>query len=43
MQVLPPDVMLLAEPSPEELLDALEEALHRVPDLDPVLKHKRVS
>lgn len=43
MQVLPPDVMLLAEPSPEDLLEALEEALVRVPELDPVQQHKKVG
>lgn len=42
-QVLPDDVMLLAEPSPDDLLNALEEAIAKVPDLDPVQQHERVS
>jgi hypothetical protein len=43
VQVLPPDVMLLAEPSPEELLAAVEAALLRLPALDPQQQHERVS
>lgn len=43
LQVLPPDVMLLAEPSPEDLLAAVEEAIQRVPSLDPLAQHERVS
>lgn len=35
--------MLLAEPSPEDLLEALETALARVHLLDPVEQHKRVG
>jgi hypothetical protein len=42
LQVLPPDVMLLAEPSPEELLAAVEEAIQRVPHLGPLQQHDRV-
>eukprot|EP00878_Enallax_costatus_P003436 GHUV01003647.1.p1 GENE.GHUV01003647.1~~GHUV01003647.1.p1 ORF type:complete len:475 (+),score=123.32 GHUV01003647.1:322-1746(+) len=42
-EVLPPDVMLLAEPSPEDLLDALQEALLKVPNLDPIQQHNRVQ
>jgi hypothetical protein len=42
LQVLPPDVMLLAEPSPEDLLAAVEEAIQRVPHLDPLQQHGRV-
>lgn len=42
VQVLPPDVMLLAEPSPEDLLAAVEEAICRVPQLDPLKQHERV-
>jgi hypothetical protein len=42
LQVLPPDMMLLAEPSPEDLLVVLEEALARVHTLDPVAQHVRV-
>lgn len=42
-QVLPPDVMLLAEPSPEDLLAAVDEAIQRVPHLDPLQQHERVS
>ncbi|KAF6266378.1 glycosyl transferase [Scenedesmus sp. NREL 46B-D3] len=41
-EVLPPDVMLLAEPSPEELLAAVEAALLRLPSLDPQRQHERV-
>lgn len=42
-QVLPPDVMLLAEPCPEDLLSALEVAVQRVQQLDPLALHARVS
>jgi hypothetical protein len=42
-QVLPPDVMLLAEPSPEDLLAAVEAALTQLPHLDPQQQHQRVS
>lgn len=41
-QVLPPDMMLLAEPSPEDLLAAVEAAILKVPHLDPQAQHKRV-
>ena len=41
-QVLPPDVLLLAEPSPEDLLAALELALGRLAGLDPHKQHARV-
>lgn len=43
LQVLPPDMMLLAEPSPEDLLAAVEQAINRVPHLDPLKQHKRVG
>ncbi|KAF8057928.1 hypothetical protein HT031_005874 [Scenedesmus sp. PABB004] len=42
-QVLPPDVLLLAEPGPEDLLAALEEGLARVTALDPHAQHARVA
>ncbi|WIA35689.1 hypothetical protein OEZ86_004095 [Tetradesmus obliquus] len=41
-EVLPPDVMLLAEPSPEDLLAAVEQALLLLPELDPQQQHARV-
>lgn len=42
-EVLPPDVMLLAEPSPEDLLAAVEDAISRVPHLDPLHQHECVK
>jgi hypothetical protein len=41
-QVLPPDMLLLSEPSPEDLLAAVEAALTRVTALDPWAQHERV-
>eukprot|EP00882_Tetradesmus_deserticola_P029165 GHRQ01032608.1.p1 GENE.GHRQ01032608.1~~GHRQ01032608.1.p1 ORF type:complete len:143 (+),score=17.88 GHRQ01032608.1:276-704(+) len=35
--------MLLAEPSPEQLLAAVEAALEQLPGLDPQQQHERVS
>jgi hypothetical protein len=36
-------MMLLAEPSPEDLLAAVEQAIDRVPHLDPLKQHNRVG
>lgn len=41
-EVLPPDMIVLAEPSAEGLLDAIERALLRVPHQDPLAQHERV-
>lgn len=43
LQVLPADMIELAEPSAEGLCAALEHALHRVGQVDSVHQHKRVS
>lgn len=41
--MLPSDFMILAEPAPEELVAALEEALLRVSGVDPLAQHERVK
>ena len=43
MQVLPSSMMLLADPSPDSILAALESALQRLPDLKPFEQHDRVQ
>lgn len=43
VQVLPGDIMLLAEPAPEALAEALEEALGRVGGVDPAAQHAQVG
>jgi hypothetical protein len=42
-EVLPSDMMLLAEPVPEDLVAALEAALTRVYEVDPVKQHQQVQ
>ena len=42
MQVLPPDMMVLAEPSAEGLCTAIDEALLRLPSAQPMQQHARV-
>ena len=42
-EVLPSDMMLLAEPMPEDLVVAMEEALKRVYYVDPVKQHQQVG
>ena len=41
-QVLPSDMVVLAEPNPDSLLAALEEAVQRVHTVDPQLQHEQV-
>jgi hypothetical protein len=43
LQVLPGDIMLLADPAPEALAEALEEALGRVGGVDPTAQHEQVG
>jgi hypothetical protein len=42
-QVLPERMMLLAEPSPAGLIDAVEEAMRRVADVDRIRQHEEVG
>lgn len=42
-EVLPSSMMLLADPSPDSVLAALESALQRLPDLKPFEQHDRVQ
>ena len=42
-EVLPPEMLVLAEPSAEGLLDALGEALDRLPHADAHEQHAAVS
>lgn len=42
-QVLPDDMMLLAEPAPENLIEAIEQALVRVGSIDPQAQHEKVT
>ena len=41
-QVLPPSMLLLAEPSPEALVAALELAIERMPHVDALCQHRQV-
>ena len=41
-QVLPPSMLLLAEPSPEALVAALELAIERMPHVDGLCQHHQV-
>ena len=41
-QVLPTEMVLLAEPNPESLLAALEQAVHQVHTVDPFQQHQQV-
>lgn len=43
LQVLPNDMVILAEPNPESLLAALEQAVHRVHTVDPTQQHQQVQ
>ncbi len=43
MQVLPDGMVVLAEPNPDSLLAALEEAVHRAHTVDPLLQHQQVN
>lgn len=42
-QVLPDNMMLLAEPAPENLIDAIEQALVRVHAVNPLEQHEKVT
>lgn len=41
-QVLPPTMLLLAEPNPEALVAALELAIERTPHVDGLRQHRQV-
>lgn len=43
MQVLPGGMVVLAEPNPDSLLAALEEAVHLAHTVDPHLQHQQVK
>lgn len=43
MQVLPDGMVVLAEPNPDSLLAALEEAVHLAHTVDPLLQHQQVD
>ena len=42
LQVLPSDMIILAEPNPESLLAALEQAVQRVHSVNPLEQHQQV-
>ena len=42
-EVLPSDMLVLAEPTPESLLAALGRAMELLPKSDPLERHRRVS
>lgn len=42
-QVLPSRMVVMAEPNPDSLLAALEEAVQRVHTVDPMLQHQQVT
>lgn len=42
-QVLPSRMVVMAEPNPDSLLAALEEAVQRVHTVDPMLQHRQVT
>eukprot|EP01063_Lacrimia_lanifica_P003793 TRINITY_DN12075_c0_g2_i1.p1 TRINITY_DN12075_c0_g2~~TRINITY_DN12075_c0_g2_i1.p1 ORF type:complete len:466 (+),score=170.18 TRINITY_DN12075_c0_g2_i1:130-1527(+) len=42
-EVMPDDMMLLADPEPESILTSLKEALVRLPDVDPWDHHARIK
>ena len=43
MQVVPDGMVLLAEPNPDSLLAALEEAVHLAHTVDPLVQHHQVN
>ncbi len=43
IQVLPDGMVVLAEPNPDSLLAALEEAVHLAHTVDPLLQHQQVK
>jgi hypothetical protein len=42
-QVLPDGMVILCEPSPAALVQAVAEAVQRVPGVDPVEQHRQAS
>lgn len=42
-QVLPDDMIVLAEPAPEDMIRAVEKAIDMLPGIDPQVMHLRVS
>ena len=42
-QVLPDDMIVLAEPDPEDMVRAVRQAIDILPGIDPQIMHRRVS
>lgn len=42
VKVLPERMLVLADPNPRALLEAVEEAMERVPHIDPLQQHNEV-
>jgi hypothetical protein len=42
-QVLPDDMIVLAEPAPEDMVRAVKKAIDMLPGVDPQVMHLRVS
>lgn len=42
-QVLPDDMVVLAEPDPSDMVQAITKAIHMLPQIDPIVMHNRVS
>ena len=42
-QVLPDDMIVLAEPAPEDMVRAVKKAIDMLPGIDPQVMHLRVS
>lgn len=42
-QVLPEDMIVLAEPDPTDMVQAIEKAISMLPKVDPQAMHLRVS
>lgn len=42
-QVLPDDMIVLAEPAPEDMVQAIKKAINMLPGIDPQAMHLRVS
>eukprot|EP00850_Spirogloea_muscicola_P022689 SM000307S11686 [mRNA] locus=s307:68156:76880:+ [translate_table: standard] len=42
-EVLPPDMLVLAEPAPADIVQAIENAIELLPSIDPCAMHSRVT
>lgn len=42
-QVLPDDMIVLAEPDPSDMVQAITKAILMLPQIDPLVMHNRVS